>query len=273
MSDVFIPLYINSDTIVNMYKIALVRFREIDVFANRKEIIINSNVPLSELTCGKISQGTAFVQVLQGFLNLTLQEITACPITTFVKLHQLLTEYRLLKNITNIQILEKCQIGDIIQISCRIYKSPQLKKLQELINTIEIENIFNPNKRTVEGGIDKVALLEYLKNTYCSLQDNNCIEYISEPLFNNYKAVIHLENKYLNAYSQCLENKYVTIIGKVNSINKGTSETYKNLYEETSLNLMESKLLSLNQYDVEDNIIEDNNIYNFIEIIPIIMYV
>ncbi|HAG43867.1 MAG TPA: hypothetical protein DCL31_11690, partial [Clostridium sp.] len=61
MSDVFIPLYVNNDTIVSMYKIAFIRFREIDVTANRREIIINTNMPLSELTCGKISQGTAFV--------------------------------------------------------------------------------------------------------------------------------------------------------------------------------------------------------------------
>ncbi|MBS5823976.1 MAG: hypothetical protein KID00_08960 [Clostridium argentinense] len=271
MSDVFIPLYVNGDTIVNMYKIALIRFREIDVFADRKEIIINSNVPLSELTCGKISQGTAFVQVLQSFLNLTLQEIISCPITTFVKLYQLLTEYKLLKEITNIQTLKKSKIGDIIQISCRIYKSPQLKKLQQLINTIEIENILNPEVSSVGDNIDKNALLEYLKETYSSLQDNHCIEYISEPLFDNYKAIIHMENKYLNAYSQCLEGKYVTIIGKVNCMRTGTEETCMNLYEETSLNLMENKLLNFN--NEKDTIIDDNTTYNLLEIIPIIIYI
>lgn len=273
VSDVFIPLYVNNDTIVSMYKIAFIRFREIDVTANRREIIINTNMPLSELTCGKISQGTAFVQVLQGFLNLTLEEVTACPITTFVKLHQLLTEFKLLKNITTIQALEKAKIGDIIQISCRIHKSSQLKKLQNLINTLEIESILNPQENLLGGKVDKNALLNFLKDTYSSLEDNHCVEYISEPLFNSYKAIIHLESKYLNAYSQCLENKYVTIVGKVNSIDKEVKEHSKDLYEDLGLKLMENKLLALTEYDNEKDIVESDKIYNYMEIIPIMVYV
>jgi len=55
------PYYINGDTIRDMYKIAINRYENIEISGKREETTIQATLPLSELTCGKIIQGSATV--------------------------------------------------------------------------------------------------------------------------------------------------------------------------------------------------------------------
>jgi len=87
-----VPLYINDEIISGMFKIAIERFIEVEKITNKQEVIINSNIPLCELTCGKVLQGKIeknlnnkynYKALLNWFKN-TLQTVKESKCTKYI---------------------------------------------------------------------------------------------------------------------------------------------------------------------------------------------
>jgi len=53
---------------------------------------------LCEITCGKILQGNASVQLLKGYTRRTIQEIENSTISTYIKLIDIIDSNKYLKN-------------------------------------------------------------------------------------------------------------------------------------------------------------------------------
>lgn len=281
MNDFFVPLYINDEVLLSLFKIAIERFIEIEKITNKQEVIINSNVPLCELTCGKILQGNASVQLLQGFTRRTIQEIEKSTITTYIRLRDILEKNMFLKKVTSKDDINFIEDGDIVEIKCKMKMNSQLKKIQHVIDILEIESIIDECnlERREEKKFDKKALLNWFKTTLQIVKDSKCTKYITEPLFSSdLRGIIPIQNKYSLMDLDCNYHTNMTVIGKVSSIEKNSHGNIKApINTETCFDFAYDRLSSVLSKDLLDklNIDEliEENISSYMEIIPIIIYV
>lgn len=281
MNDFFVPLYINDEILLSLFKIAIERFIEVEKITNKQEVIINSNVPLCELTCGKILQGTASVQLLQGYTRRTIQEIEKSTITTYIRLRDIMDKNMFLKKIVSKSDLDYVQDGDIVEIKCKMKMNSQLKKIQHVIDILEIESILDECNldNSLKSKINYKALLNWFKSTLQNVKESKCTKYVTEPLFNSdIRGIIPIQNKYSLMDLDCNYHTNITVVGKVSSIERslknnktapiGTESCFDFINDKLSSIFSEQFIDKLNI----DNLIEEE-INSYMEILPIIIYV
>jgi hypothetical protein len=280
MNEFFVPLYINDEIILSMFKIAIERFIEVEKITNKQEVIINSSVPLCELTCGKILQGNASVQLLQGYSRRTIQEIEKSTITTYIRLIDILNTNKFLKKVKNKNDLEFLQDGDIIELKCKMKMNSKLKKIQHVIDMLEIESILDDCNldESREKNINSRALLNWFKSTLQTVKESKCTKYITDTLFDSQmRGIIPIQNKYSLMDLDCNHYTNFTVIGKVSSIEKGLNKITPPINTESCFDFINDKLSSILGSDLLDKLnldeLEEEEFTQFIEIIPVMIYV
>jgi hypothetical protein len=280
MNEFFVPLYINDEIILSMFKIAIERFIEVEKITNKQEVIINSNVPLCELTCGKILQGNASVQLLQGYTRRTIQEIEKSTITTYIRLVDILNTNKFLKQIKNKNDLDFLQDGDIVELKCKMKMNSKLKKIQHVIDILEIESALDDYnlEKSRDSKINNKALLNWFKSTLQSVKESKCTKYITEPLFDTeMRGIIPIQNNHSLMDLDCNYHTNFTIIGKVSSIERGENKLTPPINTESCFDFINDKLSSLIGNELLDELnldeLNDDDFSKYVEIIPVMIYV
>ncbi|MBU5225174.1 hypothetical protein KQI36_00665 [Clostridium senegalense] len=204
------PIYLNPPYLVSIFKATVIALANTEFFINKKEFSIKSTLPLSELTCGRITQGNGTIEYTQAFVTVTIESICQCPTTTFLRLHEMLEENNLIKNLNNLNDLKSLKAGDMIEVTTLLFKDPEVKNLCSIANSLELQMFSNIDCNTV----DPTKFLTYLKSTLTDIDTNHCVDYFSQLLFYKYRLVIPLSKDNFSSLS-CIENKPVTIFGKV----------------------------------------------------------
>ncbi|MEG0774649.1 hypothetical protein [Clostridium sp.] len=280
MNEFFVPLYVNDEIILSMFKIAIERFIEVEKITNKQEVIINSNVPLCELTCGKILQGNASVQLLQGYTRRTIQEIEKSTITTYIRLVDILNNNKFLKQVKNKNDLEFLQDGDIVELKCKMKMNSKLKKIQHVIDILEIESALDDFnlENTRDSKSNNKAILNWFKSTLQSVKESKCTKYITEPLFNTeMRGIIPIQNNHSLMELDCNYHTNFTIIGKVSSIEKGENKLTPPINTESCFDFINDKLSSLIGNELLDKLnldeLNEEDFTKYVEIIPVMIYV
>lgn len=280
MNDFFVPLYINDEIISGMFKIAIERFIEVEKITNKQEVIINSNIPLCELTCGKVLQGNASVQLLQGFTRRSIQEIEKSTISTFIKLIDIIDGNKYLKKIQNENSLVNIEDGDLIEIKCKMKMNSKLKKIQHVIDILEIESALE--ECTIEKNLNNKynykALLNWFKNTLQTVKESKCTKYITEPLFDtDFRGIIPIQNKFSIVDLDCNTHTSMTVIGKVSCVEKNSINSINPITTESCFDFINDRLSTLLSDELMDRLnleeLSEVEIKKHIEIIPIMIYV
>lgn len=280
MNDFFVPLYLNNDVVMGMFKIAIERFIDIENITNRQEIVINSSVPLCEITCGKILQGNASVQLLKGYTRRTIQEIENSTISTYIKLIDIIDSNKYLKRIKDMNSLYSVNDGDLVEIKCKMKINSKLRKIQHVIDILEIESALEECtiRKDSNKELDKKALLNWFKSTLQSVKESKCTKYITDPLFDSdIKGIIPIQNKYLLMDLDCNYQTNFTVIGKISCVQRESNSVKNPIKTESCFDFINDKLSQLVSAELLDSLnideLIDEEISQYIEIIPLIIYV
>jgi len=149
MKNIFMPYYINDETVRHMFKIAINRFTNVEINGNKQDTTIQASVPLSELTCGKILQGTATITLSKGIRQISIDEVEKSLINVFINLENILHENKIIKTLSSSKDLNSISPGDIVELECIIEKQDNtldfLRKTQDLMDKeVEYTEKSNP---------------------------------------------------------------------------------------------------------------------------------
>lgn len=157
MKNVFMPYYINGNNIKNLFQIAINRFGNIDINIARVDTTIELNVPLSEITCGKILQGSARITILKSNTQSEIDFETKASINAFINLETILKKNNAIRVITDSSSLTSISTGDIVEINATISQiDPILNFFQKTLNLMEFQQITsNEDNSKIIGWINK----------------------------------------------------------------------------------------------------------------------
>lgn len=289
MKNVFVPYYINNDSVKNMYQIALYRYANIDFNGRRTETTIQATMPLAELTCGKILQGTATITLFKAIQQAEIDISSKSLIDIYVNLENLLTQQNVVKSLTSASDLNGLNTGDIVELECIIKKGDStLDFLNESKLLLEYQQIKN--------NVDNSNIINWIDKNIKTIIDTKPVKFSTGPLFNsNTHADISLCSKDSLMDLDCYIGRHVTVVGEIinhespRSTNELTAyepqrmmssynpdETYN--YKEVVSNLLLDMLQSNNLYstttfksiELQNSDTLPNN--NHIEIVPFIIY-
>lgn len=279
MNDFFMPLYMNADTIAGFFKIAVERYINITSVTNREDFLINTNLPLSQLTCGKILQGTAFVQYGKSFTTRDIEAIEKSYISVYFNLISLLNENKMLKTPSKATSINTVKPGDIIEFQCTMRQNSLIEKFKNLVNMLEIDAIIEDSKAITKQedfkGTNAKILLQWLKPLLNEIKESKCTKYVTSPLFNEgVTGIIPVTNKYMLSDLDCIENTTINIVGKISnkSINDNLKPKLSSSGRLMSINKTLSEILNEEQkkrYDIASY--KEEEINNYIEIVPLMI--
>ncbi|MEG0132817.1 MAG: hypothetical protein RSA29_13865 [Clostridium sp.] len=209
MKNIFMPYYMNEETLRHLFKIAINRYANIEINGNRQDTTIQATVPLSELSCGKILQGSATITFTKSINRINIEEVEKSSINVFITLESLLRENKAIKTISSPNDFKSISPGDIIELECTIEKSDTtlefLKKTQDLMEFQQITT-----------GIDNTSMLNWISKNISEILDSKALKCSTEPLFNSdTTGVISLCSKHSLTDMYCYVGKPVTIVGEV----------------------------------------------------------
>lgn len=214
------PIYLNPPYLVGIFKAAVEALSNYEFIINKKDLSIKSTLPLSELTCGRITQGNGAVEYSQSFVTVTIDSICQCPTTTFLKLHQMLDDNSLIKRITSLDSIASLCVGDIIDLTSPLFKDPEIKNLYSIKNSLELQLISNLSSNS----IDYKSFLDYLNNTLDCISKNHCVDYFSKIFYYKYQFVMPLTKENFSDLN-CIDNKPLNIFAKVAYISPTLKDT------------------------------------------------
>lgn len=239
MSSAFIPLYLNSILMNNLYTIGLTSFAS-DVEVQRINTKTSSNttytMPISEISkdmTGRYVQGEVKFQ----FATELLLEQYAIEITALLKLRKLFQTKGMLQHIQS-----PIQIGSVnekqyVEFEAVVHHNPNLKYIERVVDFMEIDNITEgikgieqcESKEELELVSSKLKLKKELLNDLQAkindYRENRCEYLVSEGICGSeLRAIIPVENKHLLDNIEHLITCRVTVLGKV--IKVGTLEEF-----------------------------------------------
>lgn len=273
MDNIFVPYYIDEKLMLYLFRIVVEKYVNIESSTSKEEFSFTSTLPLSELTCGKILQGTATIQISKGFKSRTITEIETSIISVYLKLRDLLYSNNLIKSINNITELNNMAVGDLVELKCTLKENIDLKSINETLNLLKKEVLFESigisNATTIlSKDIDKNLLISFLNNEKNTIETSKIIKYVTEPLVNSSTiASIPLINDCTLLNPDTYIGKQLTIIGKVNCFDNISNYPSITTQNPLHLNIYEA----LNITDLISK--ATNNYEKIVEIIPVIIMV
>jgi len=209
MKNIFMPYYINNETVRHMFKIAINRFANIEINGNKQDTTIQATVPLSELTCGKILQGNATITLTKSINQISIDEVEKSLINVFINLEKILHENKIVKTLSSSKDLNSILPGDIVELECIIEKQDNtldfLRKTQDLMEFQQITT-----------DIDNTSMLNWISKNISEILELKTLKCPTGPLFNSDTiGVISLCCQNTLTDMNCYIGKPVTIVGEV----------------------------------------------------------
>ncbi|WP_346936126.1 hypothetical protein [Clostridium sp.] len=270
MKNIFMPYYINGDTIRDMYKIAINRFENIEINATREDTTIQATLPLSELTCGKIIQGSATVTLSKSTQRKSIDEIESSLINIFVNLETLLNRNNVIKPLINNSDLNTISPGDIVEFQCTIEKSDSTLDL--LRNTLELMEF-----QQITSQVDNTSMINWINRNIKALTEDKVLKYpASLPFDSDTLIITSVCSKHASMDIECYIGRPCTIVGEIASYEYSQSD--HNIIDS---NPLVSKLLwnFITSNDRYKGFVSNLNYNNelpagkkILEIVPIIIY-
>lgn len=214
MKDVFMPYYINGNNIKNLFQIAINRYGNIDVNINRVDTTIELNVPLAEITCGKITQGTAKITILRSNILTEIDFETKASIDAFINLENILHKNNAINLLTSSSALSNLYTGDIVELTATISQiDPILNFFQKSLNLLQFQQITENH--------DNSKLIDWITSNIDTIHNQKNLKFSATPNFStdmNITIAIDSSNSILDV--DYYLNRPVTIVGQIiNSYN------------------------------------------------------
>ncbi|WMJ80425.1 hypothetical protein RBU49_16715 [Clostridium sp. MB40-C1] len=283
-NEAIIPLYLNNDMINNLYTIIIHKFTEIKATTSKSQQVIKISTPLSNVTCGDYIQGNFSMDLLNEFSKEQVK--ISQRVLILLELRDLLAENNLLKYIEDENSLVSVQEKEFVEFKCNLRKNPLIQYIEDITNALEAELILSPLDESDEHKSKnqcKKQILEFLKKSMDEYRSSKCFSFIGESIYNaSARAIVPLELKFLEDHIDYMNNAQVTILGKVTSKNSakrnimgngiGSGSCFDYLDEEYLINLRDELLIKPSIVKEKGYQLRGSN-SNFVEIIPIAMYI
>lgn len=220
MKDVFVPYYINGNNIKNLFQIAINRYGSIDVNINRVDTTIELNVPLSELTCGKIIQGSAKITILRSNILTEIDFETKACIDAFINLENILLKNNALKKLNSSSSLSNLSTGDLVEITATISQTdPILNFFQKTLSLLEFQEITD--------NVNNKQMKNWIKYNISTIYNQKKLKFSLTPAYNsdtNITVSLDTANSIIDV--DYYLNRPITIVGQVvnSTPGQGTNE-------------------------------------------------
>lgn len=306
MNRAFIPLYINSAILNNLFAVIIQEFVEIKSISTKDSILVHLKTPMSELSYdlfGKYMQGDLDIQVQSEFVKQRTEENISTLIVILKKLKDILLAQGLLKQFSGSTALKDITVDDYVEFPGRLKRNPVMENLHNCIHMLEMSRAISsrPDEITTDAlfqsnnmnlQFDKDVMIEYLKKSLDNHKQERCLRYIVQCAADeNVSAVIPMKLSSMLDNEDYLMNGSVTILGKVvNTFNnenafddtgnsRGEGSFYNPLSNDaffdyidfTKLNHINNPLL--NSVPKIKNTIETKGPFPQYEILPIAIYI
>lgn len=273
----FIPLYLNSKIINNLFTIIIEEFSQSQTHSVKEQVVLNIDTPLSEIVQGKYTQGDLRLQVSNEFSKEATEERKVKIISIFIKLMKLLRTNKILKEIRDTEEINDINIGDYITFSCELIEDPIISYFKD----VEQKQRFHSYMQELGGETQKNQTISGAKEFLRSYEEETCNKVLIRNCINkNTNFILRIEKSCIETNFNYLFLGPVTVVGKVINIldNKDiyrsdlySSKFYRyflkdNLNSRNIYNNMGVHFNNLNKY------IFSQDIERFVEVIPLSIY-
>lgn len=261
----FIPLYLNSSMVDNLFTILVEEFSVTLKDSVREQIVLNVDTPLTELIKDRYIQGDIKLQVLNEYSRENTEQRRVKRISVFLQLMKILKQNNLIKSINKNNITNsKLNIGDYIQMDCELREDPLIEWFKDLKGTVNTLSYLDQNKA------DKLKQNDFIKqaeNKLKTYSESNSTRLVTQN-FNDLYFSFLIEDEFIEGnFANILEGP-VTIIGKI--INKNNTNNNVKTFTTDSgsrCNSYCNEFLKHMKVDsLKDKVNDMKNIYNNIEI-------
>ncbi|AJA46200.1 hypothetical protein CPAST_c00920 [Clostridium pasteurianum DSM 525 = ATCC 6013] len=277
----FIPLYLNNDMINNLFTIVVQEFVESKSVNTKNQITINYRGPMSEFSdelFGKYVQGDINVQVVNEFSKQKTQASISKDIEVFMNLRKLLFKNNLIRDISLNENINNVNENDFVIMKCRLLQNPIVYYLQNLVNNMEIQNVFG-NIKSINSS--KFEVLRNLKEYMNTWKTNNCIKCVTTELCTpKSRFIVPIDLAYNISRFNYIGNCKINIMGKVINFIDKKNYDYMQLFGDNSLNFINENYFInfMNLNNIENNIETFSNKFicddgNMIEVLPIAIFI
>ncbi|MCM1992073.1 hypothetical protein [Oceanirhabdus seepicola] len=231
MNSAFIPLYLNSALMSNLFTVVgnidLSSDVSVQSISTKTQQNTTYTVPMSELTrdlTGRFIQG----EVKFNISNELQLEKTAIEITALIKLRKVLKSKSFLTLMRSPLDIQNVREKEYIEFQGIIDHNPHLRYIEKMVEYIEIDNLIDGIK-SIESLEDekkldlqmkkinfKKELLGDLKDKIKQHKEERCEYLITEGLYGSkLRAIIPVEDKHLLDNIEHMMACRVTVLGKV----------------------------------------------------------
>lgn len=276
----FIPLYLNNEIVNNLFSVVVQEFVQSKSVNTKDQITINYRGPMSEFSqelFGKYVQGDISVQIVNEFSKQKTQAAISKDIEVFMNLRNLLFKNNLLRDISVNELASGIHENDFIIVNCKLMQNPIFYYVQNLINNMEIQNVFG-NIKAVNNS--RVEVLSNLKGYMDSWKSNNCIKCVTtEHCTPKSRFIVPIDPNYnINKFDYTGHCR-VNIMGKVINCIDSESVNYMDLFGDSSLNFINESyfrdFMGLNNIENSIEVFSNKFIASngkMIEILPIAIF-
>lgn len=238
MKNVFMPYYINGNNIKNLFQIAINRYGNIDINIARVDTTIELNVPLSEITCGKITQGSAKISILRSNVQSEIDFETKACIDAFINLEKILSKNNAIKSLSSTSNLNTLATGDIVELTATISQiDPILNFFQKSLNLLQFQQITENH--------DNSKIIDWITSNIDIIHKEKKLKFSATPNFTtdmNITIAIDSSNSILDV--DYYLDRPVTIVGQImNASSNSPKDTsaYEDDYINNSQNIKPTK--------------------------------
>lgn len=209
MKDVFMPYYMNGNNIKNLFQIAITRYGTIDINIATVSTTIELNVPLSEITCGKIVQGSAKIAISRTNVQSEIDFETKASINAFVNLEKILSKNNAIKVLNSPNSLNNLITGDIVELTATIREiDPILNFFEKTLNLLQFQQITENQ--------DNSKMIEWVNNNIDTIHKQKKLKFSATPSFKtDTNITISLDSANSILDPDYYLDRPVTIVGQI----------------------------------------------------------
>lgn len=215
-----IPLYINTDILNNLFTIVIQEFVEIKSISTKDVVTVHVKSPISEFSYdifGRYIQGDLELVLQNEYMKQRTEEKISTVIVMLKKLRDILNTQGILKQVDKQIDFSSVEVSDYIEFTAQLQPNPILKKVGEIVDYYEIENMLSNEEKEDKRNINGIKdLIHFLKKGLVECRNEKCIRYIGYPTAQSSTLiVIPMKNSCMLEYEDYLLNGNVSIMGKV----------------------------------------------------------